>query len=963
MNKSFQPKQQYNYYIEGKGRMKANRIFLGWAQYSLGKLINLMLLVSILITSCKQPVTPTGDNNLETIPQPQVDEHYPTENNYTSPVYDHPQPIMGDREKIEISTVQESEDSIFPLEPSDNEPPLPGDDTIIPGYIAPPSEESQSLPNSWVNKTISFSKSAESSDILVAGGENIQGLPSIEYNTVTNRALAVWTELSASPPSIWGRRLSSNGIPSGEAFLIIDGQVSTPEKISLVHNSLDGSYMLLWLERNGGVSNQTFSSYTYSLAKFNLYLLPLSDTGVPIVSSPTLVTNTLTEFGNDSSWYDIVFNPNDEEYLVVWRQPPGGRRYIGENWYYINVHHVVGMKFDVNGNSIGQPVTLTDFADTDVNIGYDIVYNKYVLTFNRYGEGWCGFVSGTCHFYNNLFLYAQVFTTSLWPADWDWESDVPILYYIGGSTGHILNADLTYLQDSNAFHVIYWDNTAYFPDFHADIYARKILTSYGNYGVDMPVKLFSGVDEERTPGEFNSSANQTFVLAGVDELGGLDGMFLNPELVSSEPYQFTTGTLDWSITPVESETAPGWLAIWSKNNDIYVRNVPVNAEYFNGVFDMSILNGTCSTGGDTCQPQTNATATILGPINTVTGGLSYHTADISISTSSGTLNFLRTYSSLATDLFATDVGYGWTHNFDTRLIFPDDPGGEEGYVLFKEHTANLYPFYDLGNNTFSPVPGILGELTYSNGNYSLTLPNQSNYTFDANGRLLTWQDELGQVWEYSYNGSGQIQSVSADNDTHTLTLAYDYQGRITSVIDQTGRSIIYTYDTNGDLVNATNLTGGSWTYEYDSAHHLTRVVDPNGDTVEQTEYDAEGRAIKQWDGNDNLLGTLVYNTDGTTTITDSLGNVETHTYDDRLTLVANEDGTGGITEKTYDNNFRPLTITDEDGDTTTLAWSEDGNQLTQVVDCRRWTNRYYLRCIEQSHIRDRPARIPHYLCI
>src|SRR5690606_23511027 len=115
--------------------------------------------------------------------------------------------------------------------------------------------------------------------------------------------------------------------------------------------------------------------------------------------------------------------------------------------------------------------------------------------------------------------------------------------------------------------------------------------------------------------------------------------------------------------------------------------------------------------GDACQPQTNAIANVLGPINTSTGGLSYHSQDISIPTSAGALNFVRTYSSSAVDLYATELGYGWTHNLDSRLIFPGDPGGEAGYVLFKERTANLYRFVILDVDTFSPVPGIQGNLT------------------------------------------------------------------------------------------------------------------------------------------------------------------------------------------------------------------------------------------------------------
>ena len=34
--------------------------------------------------------------------------------------------------------------------------------------------------------------------------------------------------------------------------------------------------------------------------------------------------------------------------------------------------------------------------------------------------------------------------------------------------------------------------------------------------------------------------------------------------------------------------------------------------------------------------------------------------------------------------------YGWTHNQDIRLVFPTDPIGKAGYVLFKDQSGNMY---------------------------------------------------------------------------------------------------------------------------------------------------------------------------------------------------------------------------------------------------------------------------------
>lgn len=61
------------------------------------------------------------------------------------------------------------------------------------------------------------------------------------------------------------------------------------------------------------------------------------------------------------------------------------------------------------------------------------------------------------------------------------------------------------------------------------------------------------------------------------------------------------------------------------------------------------------------------------PINTQTGGYDYSIEDLSIATSYGPLAFRRSYSTLVTGVFTNTLGYGWTHNLDTRLVFTTQP--------------------------------------------------------------------------------------------------------------------------------------------------------------------------------------------------------------------------------------------------------------------------------------------------
>ena len=95
------------------------------------------------------------------------------------------------------------------------------------------------------------------------------------------------------------------------------------------------------------------------------------------------------------------------------------------------------------------------------------------------------------------------------------------------------------------------------------------------------------------------------------------------------------------------------------------------------------------------------------------------------------------------------------------------------------------------------------------------------------------------------------------------------------------------------------------------------------------------RVSHQYDGEDNLIASLAYNADGTTTVTDALGNDVTHTYNSRNTLTGDANHFGE-TQKIYDANFRPQTITDalgaSTGASTVLNWSDDGANLEYVKD-------------------------------
>ncbi len=332
-----------------------------------------------------------------------------------------------------------------------------------------------------------------------------------------------------------------------------------------------------------------------------------------------------------------------------------------------------------------------------------------------------------------------------------------------------------------------------------------------------------------------------------------------------------------------------------------------------------------------------STGTYGDPINTSTGQFFYNNQDISVPLPSQSLIFERYYSSFTTDTFTSTMGYGWTHSLDTRLILPDDPLGKEGYIRFKASSTNIYDFEENEDGTYDPTTGVVGVLSYTTTTpytYTLVLPSQITYTFDEEGVLQMIENSTGQSTVYTYNQNDQLTRVGDENNARFLDLSYNEYGFVNNVTDYSSREITFTYNISDDLVSYVDVLGQTWQYEYDNNHNMTKIIDPDDNTITETEYDPSGRAIKQWDALGNQVVDITFNDNGSVTLENPIGDIQTDVYDGRGTLIGDVVGTGITTTKQYDRNFNPIKITDPAGQETQLEWSEDGVNLTNIEDAK-----------------------------
>jgi YD repeat-containing protein len=318
------------------------------------------------------------------------------------------------------------------------------------------------------------------------------------------------------------------------------------------------------------------------------------------------------------------------------------------------------------------------------------------------------------------------------------------------------------------------------------------------------------------------------------------------------------------------------------------------------------------------------------PVNCATGEFWHEFTDFNIPGRGVPLDFTRTYTSGNASTNGP-LGFGWTDSYNWSLSV--DPSGD---VTVNQDDGSTVSFTDNAGTYVAP-PRVLASLVMnSDRSYTFTqFANGIAYNFSSAGVLQTEVDRNGYVTTLNYTGA-QLTSVT---DPVGRTLSFTYTStNIAQITDPMGRTEKFSYDSSGDLIKATDPLGHTWTFTYDSNHLLLTMTDPNGGVVTNT-YNSSNQVIKQA----NPLGhatTWAFTGDpmspvgGTTTITDTHGNVTVENYSNlELTSVTTAAGTtdAATTTYTYDPATLGITsVTDPNGHVTTYTYDADGNQLTST---------------------------------
>jgi RHS repeat-associated protein len=236
-----------------------------------------------------------------------------------------------------------------------------------------------------------------------------------------------------------------------------------------------------------------------------------------------------------------------------------------------------------------------------------------------------------------------------------------------------------------------------------------------------------------------------------------------------------------------------------------------------------------------------------------------------------------------------------------------------------------------GGYPYNPADPVFG------GHFYLTTKDGIVYTIDGlSGKLESVSDRNGNQLNFTAAGilsnsgeqvtfqrdpEGRITSAS-DPAGHAITYTYDANGDLTSVTDRDG--------------NTTRLT-----YRADRPHYLDQVSDPLGRTGSKSTYDDQGRLTNVINTSGKAVTLAYDPTHFTDSVTDALGNPTTYEYDQRGNIVTQIDALGNVTRRTFDDQNRLLSETDPFGHTTSYTYDAAGRVLTTTDPLGKVTRNTY----------------------
>ena len=227
---------------------------------------------------------------------------------------------------------------------------------------------------------------------------------------------------------------------------------------------------------------------------------------------------------------------------------------------------------------------------------------------------------------------------------------------------------------------------------------------------------------------------------------------------------------------------------------------------------------------------------------------------------------------------------GFTYDLFDRLSKATDAlGNIAEYTYNPAGNVVLIQTKDASLTVLSKIENIYNELglvlTTKKYNLGNSTTQDTNFTYNRNGQVLTLTDALGRVTTNAYDSMGRLSTVTLVNGLQTKN-TYDAGNRIVKkevIAGSKTLTTLYTYDGEGRVLTEKDDLNQTKSYTYNKLHQVTSVTDKKGIVTNYT-YDYRGKVLSESRSGKTI--SYVYDVVGNLIqLTDALGSITTYTYD------------------------------------------------------------------------------------
>ncbi len=194
----------------------------------------------------------------------------------------------------------------------------------------------------------------------------------------------------------------------------------------------------------------------------------------------------------------------------------------------------------------------------------------------------------------------------------------------------------------------------------------------------------------------------------------------------------------------------------------------------------------------------------------------------------------------------------------------------------------------------------------------------TRFAYDAAGRVVRWEDRNGEWYAYTYDEHGRCVRTEGSGGALTCTIDYDTDRRITTFTDSRGQVSRYHFTEAWQLAREISPLGNVASFEWDGDDHLVAHTDPLG-AVTRYRFDEAGNMVAVVRP-DGAEATSEYNELGQTTTTVDPDGAEWHyTYDEAGNRTAVTDPSGATTRFTYNGFGHLASATNALGETSRMV--------------------------------------------